>query len=597
VLLARRGAPSRAASTGKGPPSAVARFVRQFDAQLREVIHGNHRRLASLLVLEALAYVMMAVEVWTVLWLTPTPVTLIGAFAVETFTRVASMASAFIPANLGALEASNVAAAVAVHAVGGAAALALLRRVRGIVWCAGGFLIYPRWGANARTVVNVVKMTPDHEPPREKGGAGDRTLVLIEGLRPAVRISDRLGGLPIGERILRAAVRGGYTRVFVWTPDQRAAWNAVASRMAALEVVVEDDEAAWRSTAAQLDPRTAITMVAPGIVPSPSVLESAGELPPDTRQPLIEVAGDDSAHTGVYRALPDGIARPITLATELTRAGGRSPAAAPPAAETRAPLSLSVATHAELAMAEQRLRESIFKPTDGPLGRLNRRISMPISLGLIRWMRFSANAMSVLIIGLGLYAGWLFSRGDYVGGVLAALVSWAASVLDGCDGELARLQYTDSPFGCWLDTLGDYVYYLAIFIGLTIGAVRQTGWAGFWWIGGAMLAGMLLTFGLLILLRERITNGQPDRLRTAAKAHFYGSSKRWTRLVAWVSNVATRATMPYGIVGFAVLDLLPGVVVLGAIGAQIYWICLAVELRRLLLLASPRDGGRLARAS
>ena len=176
VLLARRDTSSRAApSTRKGSPSAFVRFVRQFDAQLREVIHGDHRRLASLLMLEALAYVMMAVEVWAVLWLTPAPVSLIGAVAVETFTRVASMASTFIPANLGALEASNVAAATAVHAAGGAAALALLRRVRGIVWCAGGFLIYPRRGATARTAgTNVVNATKDDEPQREKSRESDR---------------------------------------------------------------------------------------------------------------------------------------------------------------------------------------------------------------------------------------------------------------------------------------------------------------------------------------------------------------------------------------------------------------------------------------
>ena len=148
VLLARRDASSRAApSTGKGPSSAFVRFVRQFDSQLHEVIHGDHRRLASLLVLEALAYVMMAVEVWVVLWLTPAPVTLIGAVAVETFTRVASMASTFIPANLGRARSVERRRGDAVHAAGGAAALALLRRVRGIVWCAGGFLIYPRRGA------------------------------------------------------------------------------------------------------------------------------------------------------------------------------------------------------------------------------------------------------------------------------------------------------------------------------------------------------------------------------------------------------------------------------------------------------------------
>lgn len=40
--------------------------------------------------------------------------------------------------------------------------------------------------------------------------------------------------------------------------------------------------------------------------------------------------------------------------------------------------------------------------------------------------------------------------------------------------------------------------------------------------------------------------------------------------------------MPYGILAFAIASLLPVVLVLGAIGAQIYWISLAVELRRLL---------------
>ena len=52
-----------------------------------------------------------------------------------------------------------------------------------------------------------------------------------------------------------------------------------------------------------------------------------------------------------------------------------------------------------------------------------------------------------------------------------------------------------------------------------------------------MLAGTLSTFGLLILLRERITNGQPDRLRTGDEGAFLGTGKRWARLVAEVSTV------------------------------------------------------------
>ena len=46
--------------------------------------------------------------------------------------------------------------------------------------------------------------------------------------------------------------------------------------------------------------------------------------------------------------------------------------------------------------------------------------------------------------------------------------------------------------------------------------------------------------------------------------------------------MATRAAMPYGIMAFALLGVLPGIVVLAAIGANIYWVSLIVKLRHLL---------------
>jgi hypothetical protein len=96
----------------------------------------------------------------------------------------------------------------------------------------------------------------------------------------------------------------------------------------------------------------------------------------------------------------------------------------------------------------------IFKPTDGVLARFNRRISIPISLVLIR-TPITANQISVGIIGLGFWAAWLFSCGTYAASLLGAVVSLAASILDGCDGEVARLKYQESVCGCWLETVGD----------------------------------------------------------------------------------------------------------------------------------------------
>jgi 1L-myo-inositol 1-phosphate cytidylyltransferase / CDP-L-myo-inositol myo-inositolphosphotransferase len=185
-------------------------------------------------------------------------------------------------------------------------------------------------------------------------------------------------------------------------------------------------------------------------------------------------------------------------------------------------------------------------------------------------------------VGLGLYAGWLFGTGHYVAGVLGAFLSLAASVLDGCDGEIARLKYEESALGCWIETFGDYSYYIAIFSGLTIGAVRRTGWEGFYWIGGAALVGLVITFALLIYLRSRITAGQPERLHAIARERFKYEPTIWSRLIWRIQFVATRAAMPYGIMVLALMGLLPAVVVLAAIGSNVYWISIIVKLRHLL---------------
>ena len=55
------------------------------------------------------------------------------------------------------------------------------------------------------------------------------------------------------------------------------------------------------------------------------------------------------------------------------------------------------------------------------------------------------------------------------------ILSLFASILDGCDGEVARLKLQESAFGCWLETICDYLYYLFIFVGMTIGLLRSTG--------------------------------------------------------------------------------------------------------------------------
>jgi hypothetical protein len=130
--------------TGRGLESSrVIRFILDVEDIVLDLLRGDRRRLIILTVLPIVCYGLMAFEVWLVLWTVGEPIGVTAALAIETFARVGSVASAFIPANIGALEASN-AAPVAMLGLGGGGALALSRRVRAMIWATLGLILYPR---------------------------------------------------------------------------------------------------------------------------------------------------------------------------------------------------------------------------------------------------------------------------------------------------------------------------------------------------------------------------------------------------------------------------------------------------------------------
>ena len=133
--------------------SRVIRFVLDVEDVLLELLRGDRRRLIILTLLPIVCYLLTAFEVWLVLWVVGEPIGVTAALAIDTFARVGSVASAAIPAGIGALEASN-AAPVAMLGLGGGGALALLRRVRALLWAGVGLLIYPRVRQPARKASN-----------------------------------------------------------------------------------------------------------------------------------------------------------------------------------------------------------------------------------------------------------------------------------------------------------------------------------------------------------------------------------------------------------------------------------------------------------
>ena len=123
--------------------SRIVRFILDVEDVLLQLLRGDRRRLVTLVTLAVVCYALMGIEVWLVFWAIGTPIGVTQGLTIETFARLASVASAAIPGNLGALEASN-AAVVAALGLGSGGALALTRRIRALIWAAAGLALYPR---------------------------------------------------------------------------------------------------------------------------------------------------------------------------------------------------------------------------------------------------------------------------------------------------------------------------------------------------------------------------------------------------------------------------------------------------------------------
>lgn len=114
------------------------------------------------------------------------------------------------------------------------------------------------------------------------------------------------------------------------------------------------------------------------------------------------------------------------------------------------------------------------RESDGFLTRLvDRRISRRLSPLLAR-RGVRPNWITLMGTAIGLAGAWLLAQiqyGAHLGGALLFLV---AVILDGVDGEVARLTLQETTFGHYLDIVTDNLVHVAIFMGLAVGLSRAT---------------------------------------------------------------------------------------------------------------------------
>jgi len=113
------------------------------------------------------------------------------------------------------------------------------------------------------------------------------------------------------------------------------------------------------------------------------------------------------------------------------------------------------------------LNNSSSKINDGSISKyINRPISQWITSKITDYP-LTPNQISIVVFFVSMLSGLIISMEGYFFLLLGALLAQLSSILDGCDGEIARLKLLKSKFGGWFDQVLDRYSDLFIFTGLT----------------------------------------------------------------------------------------------------------------------------------
>src|ERR1700745_1510410 len=170
-------------------------------------------------------------------------------------------------------------------------------------------------------------------------------------------------------------------------------------------------------------------------------------------------------------------------------------------------------------------------------------------------------------------AGCFLALGGYWNMLTGAVLSWLASVLDGCDGEVARLKLQESDFGCWLETICDYLYYLFVFAGMTIGLARTSGMRGYLVWGGVLVFGAIASILTTGLQSDRLPSGRPEQyLGLWHKEADNRSSNPFLFLGRHTEFIIRRCFLPYIFLFFALFHIMNWLLIGATMGANLVWI-------------------------
>jgi phosphatidylglycerophosphate synthase len=311
---------------------------------------------------------------------------------------------------------------------------------------------------------------------------------------PSVSPSTVVAGLPLITRIIRAAKSSGYADVLVCDMD------------AATRGLVEGAGAAVLTPSRSADDRRCrrIVVMPANVVPQSRWLRSLLNEPIESERLYVDGASVVLVETARSAAVIAAAARSASapaLVGALAQVFDKDPQ------PLRRDGCFAVESAGEVAKAETWLLRSLIKENEGFMSRhFERLISLAITRRLVR-TSVTPDMMTLTSLAVGLSGAPFFLSSSPALQLAGSLLFLVHSILDGCDGELARLKFLQSRRGAILDYWGDNAVHVAVFLCIAIGWALSAGTPWPLALGAVAAVG---TLGSAAMMFERTAADRPE---------------------------------------------------------------------------------------
>ena len=414
--------------------------------------------------------------------------------------------------------------------------------------------------------------------------AGQGTRLKKKGeVKPLVSLL----GVPLIERVIRSAIEGGATEFYVVTGYQEILitnfLKSLEERLQISLTLIHNDEWQAENGLSVLKARDIINdqflLLMADHLFDPDIIRSLRGHPlnegdvllavdTDTQNSLVDMEDVTKVHiqngkilnigktidefngfdtgcflctTAIFEAIEEAqnIHHDTTLSGAIRVLGERQHAKAVPTQK----FWIDVDDDQAFGKAERYLMNLLKgKIHDGPISRLlNRPVSIRCSKILVNF-NFTPNQISIFSFLLSLFAAAFFAMGEYRYLVFGGIMAQLASIIDGCDGEVARLKYLSSNYGGWFDAVLDRYADAFLLFGLT------------WHVYSTNLSSLVFVIGFMAMIGSFMVSYTADKHDNLMKNKIHNGLRIGRDVNVFLLFLAAISNQPYlGLMVIAVL--------------------------------------------